>query len=257
MAKITKEELYSLMEELDYMDDDIEADVEEFIEMEFSGLYEKEYKGNDKKIREIWFEYCYENNGEKYSKELIESNKTKIIFATFDHTIQIKKDNKIICAFGSKYMAGYDNVQWCQLDKLVEIVKKGFTNKEELVKNVEAGTEYFHYTEKAFDDNVILDLDNNTITVPYFPIYSPEEVSPEMCCINLRKDGDDYYSIYEDNEEYLMPKVEFSDVELLRKQVVSLSEFKKICNFVNSLINQYNDTDFVLNNTWIIRFNFA
>ena len=175
----------------------------------------------------------------------------------FDYTIKIKKDDKIICVFGSKNMAGYDNVQWWQLDKLVSVVLSGFENNEGLVKKVEELTEYFHLADEAFEDSAVLDLDNNTITMPYFPVYKPEEVSPEMCCIKLRKDGDNYYAVYEDGEEYLMPKVEFDDVKLLKKQTATLSEFKKVCDFVNGLVDEYNDTDFVLNNELVIRFNFA
>ena len=54
-----------------------------------------------------------------------------------------------------------------------------------------------------------------------------------------------------------MPKVAFDDVELLRKQMATLQGFKKVCDFVNELVDKYNDTDFVLNNELIIRFNFA
>ena len=175
----------------------------------------------------------------------------------FDYTIKIKKDNKIICVFGSKNMAGYDNVQWWQLDKLASVVLSGFENKDDLVKKVEESSEYLCLSNEVFDDSAVLDLDNNTITMPYFPVYKPEEVSPEVCCIKLRKDEDNYYAVYEDGEEYLMPKVEFDNVELLKKQTVTLSEFKKVCDFVNGLIDEYNDTDFVLNNTLIIRLNFA
>ena len=173
----------------------------------------------------------------------------------FDYTIKIKKENKIVCAFGSKNMNS-DNVQWWQLDKLVNIATNGFIDQADLIKKVEEGTEYFHFAEEPFDDSALLDLDNGTITMPYFPLYKPEEVCPEECCISLRKHGDDYYSVYEDGEEYIMPKVEFDEVNLLTKKVVTLAEFKKVCAFVNGLIDEYNDTDFVLNNEWIIRFNF-
>lgn len=64
-----KEKLFRLMEEINYMDEDISADVEEFVEMEFDGMFEKLYAGNDVKIRELWFEYCYEKNKDKYLKQ--------------------------------------------------------------------------------------------------------------------------------------------------------------------------------------------
>jgi hypothetical protein len=48
------------------MDEDMCADVEEFVELEFDGMFAKEYKGNNYKIRQVWFEYLYEDFAEKY-----------------------------------------------------------------------------------------------------------------------------------------------------------------------------------------------
>lgn len=175
----------------------------------------------------------------------------------FDHTIVIKKDNKILCAFGSRNMACYDNVHWWVLKELVEIISNDFTSVKELIENVEIKTEYLHFTNEYYDDSDVVDLDNNTLTMPYFPLYKPEEVSMDECCIDLRRDGDNYYAIYEGGQEYLMPHVQFDDVELLRNKVLSIEKFKKVADFVLNLIEKYNDTDFVLNNTLIIRFNFA
>ena len=64
-----KEKLFKIMEKNDYMDDDLAADVEEFVELEFDGMFEKIYAGDYVKIRELWFEYCYEKNKEKYLKQ--------------------------------------------------------------------------------------------------------------------------------------------------------------------------------------------
>lgn len=176
---------------------------------------------------------------------------------SFDYTIKIEKNNKVICAFGSKNMAGYDNVQWWQLTKLVTILKNGFDGKDDLINKVEEGTDYFHNTENPYEDCEIIDLDNNTIDMPYFPLFDPSEVSHDECGIDLRIDGDKYYAVYEDGEEYEMPHVIFNRVDLLKAKKVSLDEFLLVAKFVNDLIDKYNDTDFVLNNELIIRFNFA
>ena len=66
MNKELKEKLYALMKAEDYMDEDMCADVEEFVELEFDGMFAKEYKGNNYKIRQVWFEYLYEDLAEKY-----------------------------------------------------------------------------------------------------------------------------------------------------------------------------------------------
>ena len=69
MNKELKEKLYALMEAEDYMDEDMCADVEEFVELEFDGMFAKEYKGNNYKIRQVWFDYLYEDLGEIYLKK--------------------------------------------------------------------------------------------------------------------------------------------------------------------------------------------
>ena len=173
----------------------------------------------------------------------------------YDYTIRIKKDNRTICAIGANHLQ-YDNVIWWQLAKLVKIVSGGFATVEQLAKMIEDGTEYFHQAAEYADSDPVLDLDSETIDMPWFPVYKQEEVCPEECCISLKiKDGK-YYSVYEDGEEYLMNNVEFDDADLLKKRTVSLKEFKKVCDFVDRIIMN-DETDFVLNKELIIRFNNA
>ena len=64
-----KNELFKIMEEKDYMDQDLAADVEAFVELEYDGMFEKELKDDNKRIRKIWFEFCYDENKERYLKE--------------------------------------------------------------------------------------------------------------------------------------------------------------------------------------------
>lgn len=64
-----KQKLYKIMEETDYMDDDLAADVEEFVELEFTGMFKKQYAGNNKGIREVWFMYLYDEQKDKYLKQ--------------------------------------------------------------------------------------------------------------------------------------------------------------------------------------------
>ena len=172
-----------------------------------------------------------------------------------DKTIQIKKDNQIICVLGSKYTLGYDNFIWVELFKLVNIVKEGFNSVSELINRIESNTRFVNM-EGASDAELALDLDSSTIDMPLFPIYKPGEVNKENCCIDLKiKDGK-YYSVYEDDEEYEMEYVTFDGEELLFTKNASIDNFLKVANFVIELINKYNDTDYVLNNKYIIRFNF-
>lgn len=173
----------------------------------------------------------------------------------YDYTIKIKKDNKIICAVGG-HLISYDNILWWQLDKLVKIATSPFKTKRELLKRIESETEYFREAKTFYKKDPVLDLDNMTIDMPYFPLYKPEEVCPEDCCISLKiKDGK-YYAVYEETDEYPMEYVEFDDVALLKKKRATLNEFQKVCDFVNTIIKS-DETDFVLNNELIIRFNNA
>lgn len=171
-----------------------------------------------------------------------------------DYIISIKKENKIICALGLR-KADSDNFVFDQLGELVRLVKAGFASKEELVNKANASTSFIEANEYNYCQGT-LDLDNNTIGKPFFPVYEIDEVCPEECCISLRRDGDNYYAIYEDGIENLMEHVSFSDVGLLRKDIVTLDEFLKISNFVRELTKD-GETDFVLNNKLIIRFNIS
>ena len=171
-----------------------------------------------------------------------------------DYTITVKRNNQKICSVGGCNM-NYDNVIWWQLNKLVEIVQSGFETKDDLISKIENGTEYFHEdNDLPNNDAPILNLDSKTIEVPFIPVYRPEEVSKEECCIDLKIRDGEYYSVYDDDEEYKMEKVEFDDVELLRKRTMSFDEFAKVSAFIDKLIVS-GETDFVLNNRLIIRFN--
>ena len=106
-------------------------------------------------------------------------------------------------------------------------------------------------------DVLTIDLDANTVDMPLFPLYKFEEVEPDMCCISLKLKDGKYYSVYEDGEEYEMYYVTFDRVDLLKAKKLTIDEMMIVINFVNELVDKYNDTDFILNNELVIRFNFA
>ena len=174
----------------------------------------------------------------------------------YEYQVTIKNNNKIICTVGANSI-DYDNILWWQLAKLVRTVKKGFSSKEELLNKIENETEYFHRTRSNSKSNITIDLDKNTMNKPYFPLYQPEEVCPEVCCISLKTKNGKYYAVYEDECENEMPNVSFNKVNLLNKPVVTLDEFLTISEFVDSLVYTGENTDYVLNNELIIRFNAA
>lgn len=178
------------------------------------------------------------------------------VYCNVDFVVSIKKDNKVFCKLGGKHTA-YDDIMWWQLEKLVKILEEGFESKEDLVEKVESETEYLHLTCDEYDADCEIDLDNQTVVLPFIPLYRPEDVCKEECCIDLKVIDGKYYAVYDVDDEYPMTYVYFEKEELLDKKNVSMNEFKEITTFINNIINEYNDTDFVLNDKFILRFNFA
>ncbi len=168
-------------------------------------------------------------------------------------TIQIKKENKIVCTLDSRYVIGYDNFQWSELALLIKVASEGFKNKNELIKNLNESESRFYETETSGCVCLALDLDYNTISIPSFPLYQFAEVNKNNCCIDLLKKGNRYYAVYED-EELPMNNVNFEDADLLKKNKVTFKEFNKINNFMENLLRS-GETDFVLNNSCVIRLN--
>lgn len=170
-----------------------------------------------------------------------------------DYTIKIIKNGKAICAFGGHNM-NYDNVLWWQLSELLKILKEGFNSKKELVEKVEQETDYFREDNDYDETTPEIDLDNQTISLPFFPIYKLNEVSKENCCIDLEKNNDEFYAVYDEDEKYKLEKVLFRNLELLKKNRVSFEEFKLISSFVDELLSK-GETDYLLNNKFVVRFN--
>ncbi len=168
-------------------------------------------------------------------------------------TIQIKKENKIICVLSSRYVMGYDNFQWSELALLIEVASKGFNSKEELLSNLENAQSRFFEVDSDASEGLVLDLDDNSITLPNFPIYQLSEVNKENCCIDLAKRDGHYYAVYE-NEEIEMPNISFDKEYLLYKHKISFEEFDEINCLVDSLLG-IGYSDYILNNNSVVRLN--
>lgn len=168
------------------------------------------------------------------------------------YTVKIIKNKQTLLLLAANDTICDDNFLWWKLGELVDLCQKG----ELSIKTISQKTEVFFEIKDndQFECDVVVDLDNQTITKPFFPIYSFDEVNPETCCISLVKKGDKFYSKYDDGSEYEMKHVSFDCEDLLHKKIVSFSDFKKISEFVIS-ITEGNETDFVLNNHCVIRFN--
>lgn len=149
----------------------------------------------------------------------------------------------------------YDNYLWSALYKLVKVLKEGFVSKEELSIKLSNDHSFFSLYEENSYSNLVIDLDHNLMDMPIIPIYEFNEVNPAECCIAIKNINDKFYAVYEDGSEYQMANVNFDDVSLLRKKQVTIDEFLKVSSFIASIIKTPDDSDFILNNELVMRFN--
>ena len=171
-----------------------------------------------------------------------------------DYVLNVYKNEEFLFAIGGKHM-NYDNVIWWQLEELLKVVKSNKGSKEELLKEIQSKATYFRFVfDKVYEGEPSIDIEREVIDMPYMPLYEFEEVDGIDCIIKLVKKEDGYYAEYDDGEQFKMEYVEFEE-ELLRKERVSFEEFLKVSNFMNSIQDLENDTDFILNNKLVLRLN--
>ena len=171
-----------------------------------------------------------------------------------DYILNVYKNGKFLFAIGGKHMA-YDNVIWWQLEELVKVVKEYKGSNIELLKEIQSNAVYFAFVlDEVYEGEPIIDVEKQIIDMPYVPLYEFEEVNGVDCPIKLVEKEDGYYGDYEDGDLYKMEYVEF-DEELFRKGRVSFEEFLKVADFMNSIQDLENDTDFILNNKKVLRLN--
>ena len=170
-----------------------------------------------------------------------------------NYTVKIIKNNQTIITLAANQNIDYDNYLWWQLSKLVKVLKNGFTSKEDLVSKIEKNVEHFQPSKESDYSNLIIDLDNNEMDKPLVPLYRFEDVNQNNCCIDLLKEDNQYFAVYEDGSKYQMQNVNF-DCVLLNKEKVTLDEFIKVADFIDSLVIE-DETDYVLNNQLVMRFN--
>lgn len=170
------------------------------------------------------------------------------------YIVNIIKNNKTISLKADSNI-DYDNYLWACLNQLVKLLKEGFASSEELTNKLNEVSSYFSICKEDNYSNLVIDLDNNLMDMPSIAIYEFDEVNPNECCISLKIDDNKVYAVYEDGSTYLMQNVNFDDVNLLKKKQVSIDEFIKVSTFISSIIKTPDDSDFVLNNQLVIRFN--
>ena len=175
-----------------------------------------------------------------------------------DYILNVYEDDKFLFAIGGSHM-NYDNVIWWQLEELISVVEnyKDYS-KDELIKEITARASYFKLIkcgENEYKDEPKIDIGKRIIEKPYVPIFNNfDEVCEETPINKIIKKEDGYYSEYDVGDQYKMSHVEF-DTSLLYSTIVTFEEFLKIAKFIISIQDLENDTDFILNNSLVLRLN--
>lgn len=175
-----------------------------------------------------------------------------------DYTLNIYNNGTYICTLGANHV-NYDNFIWWKLSELIKAYENQEISKENLDKAFE--TIGFFYVideddaEKYATDYI--DFAKKVISLPDVPLFDFDCVE-DNTPIKVIKHNNQYFSLYEgDEQEYPMSNVEFEDMDLLFKKVVTFKEFDQIANFMMNIQDEHpeNDTDFILNNTYVLRLN--
>ena len=169
------------------------------------------------------------------------------------YTIQIKTNIQNICTLAANENINYDNILWWQLNVLALTLKDKLFSHQDLLKRIEAACPYFKGIDSADHYDIVINLDTNTMNKPNVPLYRFDEVNQKECGIDLLIEVDNYFAVYEDGQKLPMKKVEF-DVDLLRKEIVTIDEFIEISGFIDELTKE-DESDFILNNQLVLRFN--
>lgn len=175
----------------------------------------------------------------------------------YDYTINVYYGEKFICTLGANHAGGYDNIIYWQLGELI----KGYNNKDitaELFENtVEDLSDYFFVlsTDQPIVNSDIIDFKNKVLSKPTDVIYEIDEFNEtwDGYCA-LVKENDKYYVDYYENEKYELEKVEFDNINLLYKNILTFEEFNILNKFYTELMDK--NVEFLLNNSKIIKFNY-
>ena len=175
-----------------------------------------------------------------------------------DYTLNIYNNGTYICTLGANHLY-YDNWLWWKLSELIKTYENQEISKESLSKAFETIGFFYVIDEedasKYASDSI--DFGKRTITLPDIPVYEFDEVE-DNTPIKIIKRADKYFAKYEDfDEELPMNHVSFNRTDLFNKKVVTFDEFALIANFIITIQDEHpeNDTDFILNNTLVLRLN--
>lgn len=173
----------------------------------------------------------------------------------FDYVLEVYYGEKFIMTLGARHCAGYDNVVWFEVKKLIDSLKNKEISKENILKFINNEETYFHECDgDGYINKEKIDFLNNTITTPTKPIYSIEEFNEVWeGFAKLVEVDNKLYIKYDEEELFPLKSVQFENESLLFKDVVSFDEFEILYDFYWNL--QDVDNEFLLNNKKIIKFN--
>ena len=165
-----------------------------------------------------------------------------------DYVLNVCKNKEFLFAIGGKHM-NYDNVIWWQLEELIKVIEESNSlNTEELIKDIQGKSVYFTFVmNEPYDNGMVLDIANKTITVDHLQLYDFDDVTKYNCGRELKLIDNKYFVEYDAFDEMLDVDYATFNLELLSKRIMSFEEFKKISSFIHSLLN-YDKYDVIINN---------
>jgi hypothetical protein len=168
-----------------------------------------------------------------------------------NETVRIIKNGKDVMSLGDSYILGYDNYIWWQLGLVIDILKT--TEDIEIIKKNIKTTTQFEIINTTGNEELIIDLDDDQIDMPYFPLFNKEEIKDNFD-FEINSKEDKYFVKYSQEEIYEIPLVYFNNINILKTKKVSLKDFKTIVDFVNNTHPDEYDV-LILNDKFVIKYN--
>ncbi len=156
------------------------------------------------------------------------------IVCNYDYSIKVVKNDKVVLKLGN-HNVNYDNYLWDALEALIEMFKtkdqKEWTNiiEEELyLKDIKT------FDNSDIDDfNGVINLDNNTITLPRLDIVELKNLDYSNYPMDLYEKDGKLIASYDEEYEEEVPHITCGILDIIFKDIVTFEEFILVKKFVD------------------------